>query len=334
MADRDSFGEVVHPYGWKSLLSWRVFLPLLGLLATLGWALEHWIGDERYVYSDDAYVQGKITLVSSTFPGRLIGLNVNEGDPVRMGDVLATVDRTGEAYQRPHNTGKNLEAFKTLKRDMARLEVLIRRERDERDHFNRARSLLDARFISRQKLEDIETEWKKTQVAILETRGIVLAEKQALEVSEVHPRNNTVFAPISGQVAQRLVNLGESVRSNQPIVSLINIRDTDSVWLDVFIRETQLWKVRPGQIVRIHIDAWPKDHFSGHVLEFVPAASQAFSILPAQNAAGTFVKVVQRIPVRVVFDRLNGKPILPGMSAEVWIDRRSPPKILPARTGG
>ncbi len=310
----------------RRFLTWRLLLPFLGLLVTLGWALGHWIGDRRYVYSDDAYVQGKITLVSSTSPGRLIDLKVNEGDPVQMGDVIAKIDRTGESYQLPHDTGKNLEAFKSLKHDMARLEVLIRREKDERDHFHRAQSLLAGNFISKQKLEDLKTEWKKTQIAILETRGVILAEKQALEVSEVHPRNSTVFAPISGQVAQRLATLGESLKANQPIVSLINTQDISSVWLDVFVRETQLWKIKSGQKVRIHIDAWPKEQFYGHVLEFIPAASQAFSLLPAQNAAGTFVKVVQRIPVRVVFDQLSGKQLLPGMSAEVWIDRRSPSK--------
>ncbi|MHB1286156.1 MAG: HlyD family secretion protein [Leptospirales bacterium] len=314
-------------------MTWRVLFPLLGLVVTLAWAFAHWIGDRRYVYSDDAYVQGKITLVSSTRPGRLIGLSVNEGDPVQRGDVIAKIDRTGEFYQRPHDTGKNLEAFKSLKYDMARLEVLIRREKDERDHYDRAQSLLAGNFISRQKLEDIKTEWKKTQIAILETRGVILAEKQALEVSEVHPRNATIFAPISGQVAQRIATLGESLKANQPIVSLINTQDIRSVWLDVFVRETQIWKIKAGQKVRIHIDAWPKDRFYGHVLEFIPAASQAFSLLPAQNAAGTFVKVVQRIPVRVVFDQLSGKQLLPGMSAEVWIDRRSPSKKLPAKAG-
>ena len=335
MTDQDApLGETPSQGGWKTLLSWRSLIPLIGLVVTVGWAIEHWLGDQRYVYSDDAYVQGKITLVSSTFPGRLIGLTVNEGDSVRLGDILATVDRTGEAYQRPHNAAKNLEAFKALKRDMAKLNVLKRREQDESDHYRRARTLLASRFISRQKLEDIETDWRKTQAAILQIRSVILAEKQSLEVSEVHPRNNTIFAPISGQVAQRLVNLGESLRANQPIVSLINLRDTQSIWLDVFVRETQVWKIKPGQKVRIRLDAWPKDHFSGHVLEFIPAASQAFSLLPAQNAAGTFVKVVQRIPVRIVFDRLNGKSILPGMSAEVWIDRRTPSGSVPAKANG
>lgn len=313
--------------GWRRFLSWRALLPLLGLVLTVSWAVGHWMGDEHYVYSDDAYVQGKITYVSSTVPGRLIALNVNEGDPVKFGEILATVDQTGEAYQRPHNTEKNFSAFQALKRDTARLSALEKRETDYRDHYERAKGLLASGFIAPQSLEDLRTAWERTQVEIRETKSVILSEKQALEVSEVHPRNRTVFAPISGQVAQRLVNLGETVKANQPIVSLINLDNPDTIWLDVFVRETQVWKIKPGQAVRIHVDAWPKDTFTGRVLEFIPAASQAFSLLPTQNAAGTFVKVVQRIPVRVVFDGLKGRTLLPGMSAEVWIDRRqnSPP---------
>ena len=311
-------------WGWKGILNWRALLPLLGLLLTMGWAVQHWMGDAHYVYSDDAYVQGKITYVSSTVAGRLIALNVNEGDPVRFGDILATVDRTGEGYRRPHDTRKNFAAYQALKRDNARLVALRKRERDYRDHYLRARGLLASGFIAPQRLEDLETSWQKTRVAVRELQALIGSETQALEVSEVHPRNRIVFAPIAGQVAQRLVNLGETVRADQPIVSLVNLDSPDTLWLDVFVRETQVWKIVPGQAVTIHVDAWPKDTFTGKVLEFIPAASQAFSLLPTQNAAGTFVKVVQRIPVRVVFDDLKELTILPGMSAEVWIDRRTP----------
>jgi membrane fusion protein (multidrug efflux system) len=309
--------------GWKEFMSWRVLLPLAGLLLTLLWGGQRWREDRHYVYSDDVYVQGKITLVSSSVGGRIIALNVNEGDPVRRGDILATVDRTGETYQRTHNAGKNLQAYQLLKKDLSRLKDLFRREKDEKDRYLRSKDLLQEHFISLQKLEDVRTRWEKVRAKRHELQGAIAAEEEALEVTEVHPRNETVFAPIGGQVAQRLVNLGETVRPRQPIVSLINTNDLSSIWLDAFVRETQVWKIKPGQKVRIHIDSWPKETFYGHVLEFIPAASQAFSQLPAQNAAGTFVKVVQRIPVRIVFDGLKNRTILPGMSAEVWIDRTS-----------
>ena len=319
--------------GWKVFLGWRIFLPLAGLLLTLIWGASRWLEDMRYVYSDDVYVQGKITLVSSSISGRLIALNVNEGDPVRMGDILATLDRTGESYQQSLNSGKNLVAFRTLRKDMSLLEELRHREKDERDRYLRSKDLLQSRFISQQKLEDIRTQWRKIRARRKELQAAIFAEEQSMEVTEVHPMNLTVFAPIGGQVAQRLVNLGETVKAQQPIVSLIDIHDTSSIWLDAFVRETQVWKIKPGQKVRIHIDSWPKDTFYGHVLEFIPAASQAFSLLPAQNAAGTFVKVVQRIPVRIVFDSLKNRTILPGMSAEVWIDRKISPPVVVGKRG-
>ena len=312
--------------GWKELVSWRVLLPLTGLLLTLLWGVQRWAEDRHYVYSDDVYVQGKITLVSSSIAGRLIALNVNEGDSVERGDILATVDRTGESYQRTHNSDKNLKAYQLLKRDLSSLKDLLRQEKDEKDRYLRSKDLLQEHFISLQKLEDVRTRWEKVRARRRELQGAIAAEEQALEVTEVHPRNETVFAPIRGQVAQRLVNLGETVKPRQPIVSLINTQNLSSIWLDAFVRETQVWKIKPGQKVRIHVDSWPGDTFYGHVLEFVPAASQAFSLLPAQNAAGTFVKVVQRIPVRIVFDSLKNRTLLPGMSAEVWIDRKSVPK--------
>ncbi len=304
--------------------SLAVMLPLLGLLLTLLWAVNHWYGETRYVTSDDVYVQGKITYISSRRPGRLIALNVNEGDPVRFGEIVATIDRTGDSYLKPQDTSKNLQSFTAIKRDMAKLRSLEKQETDAKDHYQRAKELLGEGFISPQKLEDLKTDWEHIRVQVSETRKLISAEQQSLDISEVHPRNRILYAPISGQIAQRLVNLGESVKANQPIVSIINLGNPDNIWLDAFVRETQVWKIKPGQKVQIHVDAWPKDHFTGHVLEFIPAASQAFSLLPTQNAAGTFVKVVQRIPVRIVFDSLKGRTILPGMSAEVRIDRKSP----------
>jgi membrane fusion protein (multidrug efflux system) len=303
--------------------SLRILLPLAGLLGTLLWGGYLLWDDERYVRSVDCYVQGKITLVSSAIGGRLLTLNVNEGDPVRFGSIIGTIDTTGDRYNKRHNTSQNLTPYQVLERDLARKVRIDREVIDARDHYFRGRALVRNKFISLQDLEDLETIYEKKKAQIGEINRLIRADRQMLAISEVHPRNRTVFAPISGQVAQRLVNLGETLRSNQPLVSLINLDDPENIWIDAYLRETQIWKVHPGQRVIIHVDAFPHTRFSGHVLEFIPAASQAFSLLPTQNAAGTYVKVVQRIPVRIVFDSLKGKRIFPGMSAEVAIVRKA-----------
>ncbi len=305
-----------------TLRNWRILLPLAGLAGTLIWGGVFVLDQERFVRSVDCYVQGKITLIASPVGGRLLALNVNEGDPVRFGEVIATIDTTGDRYNRRHNTQKNLSPYQRLERDLATKVRIEHEVRDAGDHFRRGKDLLKNRFISEQRLEDLETNYKKMEAQLREIQRLIRADRQSLEVSEVHPRNRTVFASIAGQVAQRLANLGETVRPNQPLVSIIDSRDLNNVWLDAFLRETQIWKVHPGQKVFIRIDAFPHLRFTGHVLEFIPAASQAFSLLPTQNAAGTFVKVVQRIPVRIVFDDLKGQAIFPGMSAEVAIVRK------------
>ncbi len=311
------------PENGPSLRSWRVLVPLVGLLGTLLWGVDVLQDHARYVRSVDCYVQGKITLVSSPVGGRLLDLKVNEGDPVRFGELIATIDTTGDRYNRRHDSSGNLSPYRTLERDLAQ-EVRIEREMaDARDHYHRGRDLLKSRFISAQDLEDLETTYRKKMAQLAEIHRLVDADREALAISEVHPRNRTVFASIAGQVAQRLVNLGETVRPNQPLVSIIDARSRESLWLDAYLRATQVWKVHAGQKVRIRIDAFPRLRFTGRVLEFIPAASQAFALLPTQNAAGTFVKVVQRIPVRIVFDDLKGQAIFPGMSAEVAIVRKS-----------
>jgi len=312
--------------GAPSLPSWRsprILLPLLGLLATLVWGLFLLVDRGRYVRSVDCYVQGKITLVATPVGGRLIALGVNEGDRVKMGDLIATIDTTGDRYNRKHNVSANISPYRTLARDLAKKVRIAREVADARDHYHRGKALLSSRFISAQDLEDLETTYEKKKEALQEVRRMVAADREELAVSEVHPRNRTVFAPRKGQIIQRLVTLGDAVKPFQPLLSLVDPLSREDIWLDAYLRETQVWKVHPGQKVRIRIDAYPGVRFSGHVLEFIPAASQAFSRLPLQNAAGTFVKVVQRIPVRIVFDDLRGLALYPGMSAEVAIVRKS-----------
>ena len=306
-----------------SLRSWRVLIPLAGLLGTLLWGGYVVWDHERYVRSVDCYVQGKITLVSSVVGGRLLTLNVNEGDTVHYGETIGTIDTTGDRYNHRHITSENLNPFQVLERDLSRKVRIEHEVVNARDHYDRGRSLLKNKFISLQDLEDLQTVYEKEKAQLGEINRLIRADRQMLAISEVHPRNRTVFAPISGQVAQRLVNLGETLRPSQPMVSLINLDDPDSIWIDAYLRETQIWKIHPGQKVIIHVDAFPHTRFYGHVLEFIPAASQAFSLLPIQNAAGTFVKVIQRIPVRIVFDTLKGRKIYPGMSAEVAIVRKA-----------
>jgi membrane fusion protein (multidrug efflux system) len=124
----------------------------------------------------------------------------------------------------------------------------------------------------------------------------------------------TIVAPVSGHVAHRNVDVGNYVSPGQALFAIVQ----DNVWVTANFKETQLSGLKPGQPARISIDAVPGVTFRGRVDSFQPGTGSAFSVLPAENATGNWVKVVQRLPVKIVFDdpRVRQYFLAPGMSVE------------------
>lgn len=127
-----------------------------------------------------------------------------------------------------------------------------------------------------------------------------------------------VTAPVSGYIAHRMVGEGDSVRVGQPLLAIV----VDRSWIVANLKETQLAGVKPGDLVDVRIDAFPDLKLKGHVESLQQGAGQSFSLLPPENASGNFVKVVQRVPVKVVIDTLPNPPLPPGLSARVTIHVR------------
>ncbi len=121
-----------------------------------------------------------------------------------------------------------------------------------------------------------------------------------------------IVAPIDGKVTNRMVEDGEYVTIGQALLTLV-LRE---VWVVANYKETQLTLMRPGQPVRLRVDAFPGETYSGHVDSIQAGSGSAFSLLPPENATGNYVKVVQRVPVKILFDNLPDKPLSPGMSVE------------------
>ena len=144
----------------------------------------------------------------------------------------------------------------------------------------------------------------------------IAARQASAKASQTNIANLQIKAPIAGQVVNRQVNVGSYVAPGSQLMALV----PEDMWITANFKETQLEAMRVGQPVSIKIDAFPNVEFKGYVASFQQGAGQAFAILPPQNATGNFVKVVQRVPVRIVFDVKNGPdprkyPIGPGMSA-------------------
>jgi membrane fusion protein (multidrug efflux system) len=146
-------------------------------------------------------------------------------------------------------------------------------------------------------------------------------KKAALDQAELNLQYTKVTAPVSGAVSNRTVEVGQNVQPGQVMMMIIPL-DEANLWVTANFKETQLRNIRQGQAAEIEVDATGKT-YKGHVDSIAGASGDRFSLLPAENATGNYVKVVQRIPIKIVFDNgeLKQHELRPGMSAEpkVWI---------------
>jgi membrane fusion protein (multidrug efflux system) len=142
--------------------------------------------------------------------------------------------------------------------------------------------------------------------------------RAARDLAQIDLDNTVVRAPVDGIVGNRQVRVGRLVSPGAPLLDIVPI---DDVWIVANFKETQVGRIRPGQRVRITVDADPEETFAGEVDSFAPGSGSAFSLLPADNATGNFVRVVQRVPVkiRLVDNPLPGR-LVPGLSTRVEID--------------
>jgi len=159
----------------------------------------------------------------------------------------------------------------------------------------------------------------RQQVAVsqaqADTAGASIEQLQAvLDQAELELSYTKIYAPDSGRVANKSVEQGALVQAGQPLLSIV----PGDVWVTANFKESQIGRMQPGQPVEISVDAYPGKSFKGHVDSIQPGTGARFSLLPPENATGNYVKVVQRVPVKIVFDEPpDPKHMLaPGMSVE------------------
>ena len=316
-------------------------------------ALAFWLMGGRYVSTDDAYVQTAKLMVSTDVSGLVKTVNVREGEHVTKGQVLFTLDphpfqialdnakaQLGQVVQTVVSTKADYQSMLSTA-DAQRAQVDLNRR-----NYERYAALLKANAIapatydqarltlatSQQQLVAAE-QTAKTELAKLNGNPDIAPEqtpqyqaaKAAVDEAQRQLNHATVRAPFAGIVAEvdslqpgTLVISAMSAFSTTSAVGLIG---TEKVWIEAHMKETDLTHVKSGDPVSITIDTYPDRTWHGHVDAVSAASGSAFSVLPAENASGNWVKVTQRIPTRIVIDRKKGDPELrSGMSAVVDID--------------
>ena len=293
---------------------------LVGVLVILyAWQLPPFTRHSQF--TDNAYVRGQTTFISPQVNGYITAVNVKDFAIVQPGEVLFQID--DRIYkQRVHQArAQNLKIQADLKRiqQLTADGSLSIRERDSA----RASAAQGAADIEQAKaaLEMSRQDRESTIVNRDSLEADVASAKAALELAQIDLQNTQIIAPTGGQLGQISVRLGAYVSAGTHLTSLVPPQH----WVIANLKETQLAEVRVGQPVTFTVDALNGETFHGKVQSISPATGVEFSAISPDNATGNFVKIAQRIPVRITVNdgQNNSERLRPGMSVQVTIDTRA-----------
>jgi membrane fusion protein (multidrug efflux system) len=326
----------------------RTLLLVVLPLAALTGGFVFYLNGGRYVTTDDAYVGAQKVLITPDISGKIEKVVVHEGQRVTQGDVLLEIDpipfrlavqqakaALAQANTTYDNLRANIKIYDQMADLMQRASDLKQRDVDRKstlakssfgsqlDLDNASAALVTAEaehaFV-RQQLSSAKTQLLGDADLPLEQFPPYYQAKAALAQAERNLDHTVMRAPMDGIATQvDQIQLGRFIVAGTPMFSVI---DTSKPWVDANLKESDFTYVTEGQSVGIDVDAFPNHAFKGTIGSLSPGTGAQFSILPPQNATGNFVKVVQRLPVRIYFDSHDKyvQKLKAGMSAYTTID--------------
>lgn len=316
----------------------------LFLLIALLWFIYWLIWGRFELYTDNAYVNGNMVQLMPQIPGTVIAIYTDETQLVAKGQNLIKLDPTDYAV-----------ALQKAKADLAQTVRQVRQYFENAaqakqnvilDKANLIKAQLDLkrraglvgnRAVSPEELQHYKTALEAAQAshdlslhqldaalalvegAHLYTHPLVEAAKANLKMAYLNFRRTTVVAPISGYIAKRSIQPGQQVSMSSAMLAIIPLNDT---WVDANYKESDLNNIRVGQPVTLYADAYPGITYHGKIVGLNAGTGSAFALLPPQNATGNWIKIVQRLPVRIHLDpkELQKNPLQLGLSMRVTID--------------
>jgi membrane fusion protein (multidrug efflux system) len=322
----------------------------LGGVAILGGVVYggYWFLSARHYQStDDAYVDGDLVQITSEVPGTVISLTADDTQDVRREQILLELDPADAQIAMSNADARLAGAVREVRARFATAEQLraqigereIQLKRAQDDYGRRSNLLLDGAVSSeelshtqdniaqiRASLIEAREQLKATTVQIdgtsVETHPQVLAAEAAVRDAALALRRTQISAPLAGVVARRSVQVGQRVAPGTPLMAVVPL---DDVWVDANFKEVQLKDMRVGQPVEVRSDVYGRSvKYHGKLVGLSAGSGSAFALLPAQNASGNWIKIVQRVPVRVALDprELKSHPLRVGLSTTVSVDIR------------
>jgi membrane fusion protein (multidrug efflux system) len=325
----------------------RLLAALAAAAALIAGAVSWWLEARQWVTTDDAFIDTHMVLIAPQVAGRVARVLVGDNERVAAGQLLVALDPAEYQAKLDQAAANRAAAAGGLAQAKAQRAALIAIEEEARAEvgvaeansahaarqLQRTQSLVERQFASRQQLDNDLANARSTSstlvaaqkklaaaAAQLEVAASQIATAKAnLESASAHEAEvrldlayTRVVAPEAGRVAHKNVAGGDYVQVGERLMALVPLE----VWVTANFKETQLDRIRIGQPVEIRIDSYPDGVFRGRVDSFAAGSGAAFSLLPPENATGNFVKVVQRVPVKIVFDTPPDPhfPLGPGMS--------------------
>lgn len=331
---------------WVAFLLWGV--PLLAL----GSAYTYWKVSQRYVSTDNAYVKADKTQVAAEVDGRVRRVAVLENSVVAQGDLLVELDDESLRYEVDRaravleTTGADMATLRAehaqklaelnmarrtaafadrelaRQRELAQLKLIAAARLDSAEQT--AQEAADRIIVAQRDLAAIDARLEGRPDAPAAQRPQMRAAAAALERAELDLRHARILAARAG-IVSHLPQVGDHLARGGPALAIVS---TDTTWIEANLKETDLAHVRVGQPVRVRIDTYGDRDWHGRVSSISQATGSEFAILPPQNASGNWIKVVQRIPVRIAVDRTDSDPPLrAGMSAWIEVDTAAGPAM-------
>ncbi|NGX50508.1 MAG: putative multidrug resistance protein EmrK [Chlamydiae bacterium] len=327
--------------GHRVLIFTALCFASIGLMVFL-----YWLGVLRFEeYTNDAYVNGNMVELTPQVPGIVASINADNTDLVEENQVIIQLDKTDYILaleKSKHNLGETVRNVAVLFIEVEEREADLKSkradlQRAELDYQNRV-NLLPIGGVSREEFEHVEAALVSASASLEESVHVLQAATIKIQNTRVstHPlvmqaidrvkddylnlKRCDIVSPVRGYIGNRSAQLGESVTPNQPLLAIIPL---DELWVDANFKETQLAKVRIGQSVRVTSDIYGGGVvFHGKVVGINPGTGSVFSALPPQNATGNWIKIVQRVPVRISLDpeQLKKNPLWLGLSLDVKVD--------------
>ncbi|MDH1292362.1 efflux RND transporter periplasmic adaptor subunit [Comamonas terrigena] len=330
-------------------------------VAAVAWGGWHWMVARNYQTTDNAYVAGNVVQITPQVGGTVISIGADDTDYVKPGQVLVQLD-TADALvalaQAESQLAQTVRQVRTLYANNAPLAAQVaQREADllrlqadlgrARDDVERRRPLTATGAVGKEEFDHAQSVFKTASNAVVAAEAAVRAAKAQLVAAEAQTQGSTaeahpsvlaaaakvreaalalqrtrLVAPVEGYVAKRGVQLGQRVAAGAPLMTVVGLHQ---LWVDANFKESQLAELRIGQKTELTADVYgDKTVYHGTVVGLGAGTGAAFSLLPAQNASGNWIKVVQRVPVRISLspEDLASHPLRVGLSMEAKVDVR------------